>query len=144
MRVSHGVRLGRVAGVEIGLDWSLLIIFGLIAVMLAEGAFPAWHPDWTAAIAWGTAVAAATLFFLSVLLHELSHALVGRRVGVSIRRITLFMFGGMAHMEGEPPSWRAELVMALVGPLTSFVLGLVFLLLAAASLGGKMVGVNGA
>lgn len=144
MRFSHALRLGRIAGIDIGLDWSLLIIFALIVVMLAEGAFPTWHPQWSPGVAWGTAVAAATLFFLSVLLHELSHALVGRRVGVSIRKITLFMFGGMAHMEGEPPTWGAELVMALVGPFTSFVLGTGFLLLAAATLGGRVISINGA
>ncbi len=135
MRFMAGIRLGRIAGIEIGLDWSLLIIFGLITVLLGRGVFPAWHPGWSDGVVWGTALAAATLFFVSILLHELSHALVGRMVGVDIRKITLFMFGGMAQMENEPPSWRAELGMALVGPLTSFVLGFVFLLLAAVAIG---------
>jgi Zn-dependent protease/predicted transcriptional regulator len=121
-----GLRLGRIAGIEVVMDWSLLIIFVLILVSLAGGVFPSWHPNWNPGLTWLTALGAAILFFISVLLHELSHALVGRRFGVSIRRITLFMFGGMAHMENEPPSWRAELMMALAGPLMSFALGILF------------------
>jgi Zn-dependent protease/CBS domain-containing protein len=127
---SAGLRLGRIAGIEIILDWSLIIIFILILVSLAGGVFPVWHPDWSATMIWLTALGASVLFFISVLLHELAHALVGRRSGVSIPRITLFMFGGMAQMGNEPPSWRAELWMALAGPLTSFALGILFIWLA--------------
>lgn len=131
MRLPGGLRLGHVAGIEITVDWSLLIIFGLITFTLAVGVFPGWHPDWSATLSWATALAAAVLFFASVLIHELSHALVGRVHGVVIRRITLFMFGGMAQMENEPPTWRAELVMAIAGPLASLGLGFTFLWLAA-------------
>jgi Zn-dependent protease len=130
-----GVRLGRIAGIEIVADWSLLVIFFLIAFSLAAGVFPSWHPDWGPGLAWATALGAAVLFFASLLAHELSHALVGRLGGMQVRRITLFMFGGMAHLESEPRSWRSELVMAAVGPLTSLVLGLVFLWLAGLAAG---------
>ncbi len=135
MVTTGGVRLGRIAGIEVLMDWSLLFIFVLILVSLAGGVFPAWHPDWSPGLIWLTALGAAILFFVSVLLHELAHAVVGRRGGVTIRRITLFMFGGMAQMENEAPSWRAELMMALAGPFTSFALGVLFAALAGAIAG---------
>lgn len=122
-----GFRVGSIAGVQIFADWSLFIIFLLVMFTLGAGVLPAWHPDWGAGVTWVTAFAAAVLFFASVLIHELSHALVGRANGIDIRRITLFVFGGMAHLEREPHAWRAELLMAIVGPITSFVLGGLFL-----------------
>ena len=133
--MGNGIPLGSIGGIRIVADWSLLIIFLLIAFSLAVGVFPTWHPDWSPVLSWLTALGAAALFLASVLVHELSHAFVGRAVGVSIRRITLFIFGGMAHMEGEPRSWKGEFVMAVVGPLTSLVLGVVFLWLAGLAAG---------
>jgi Zn-dependent protease/CBS domain-containing protein len=126
----RGVRLGRIAGIRVTLDWSLLIIFALITLMLSGGLLPAWHPDWGGFTVLVTAAAAAVLFLASVLAHELSHAIVGRRLGVRIERITLFVFGGMAHMEDEPRTWQAELGMALAGPIASLLLGVFFLYLA--------------
>ena len=133
--MGKGIPLGRIAGIEVVADWSLLIIFGLITFSLAAGVFPIWHPDWSVGLYWSTALGASVLFFVSVLLHELSHAIVGRASGITVRRITLFIFGGMAHMESEPRAWRAELIMAVVGPITSLALGIMFLWLAGLAAG---------
>lgn len=131
MHWAKGLRLGSIRGIDIVADPSLAIIFALILVSLGAGVFPEWHPHWGAGLCWMTAAGAALLFFGSVLIHELSHALVGRMRGVQFGRITLFMFGGVAQMETEPPSWRAELTMAAAGPVTSLALGFGFLVLAA-------------
>lgn len=127
----RGLRVARVAGIEIRVDASLLIVFALITAGLGGRLFPTWHPDWSPTLAWGTALVAAVLFFVSVLLHELAHAVVGRLHGIPIRTITLFIFGGMAHLEKQPAGWRAELLMALAGPAASLAIGLTMLTLVA-------------
>lgn len=125
----RGLHLIRIAGIDIVVDWSLLIIFLLIVWGLAAGVFPQWHPAWSPMTAWLTAVAAALLFFASVLAHELSHSLVARAYGIRVRRIMLYVFGGMAQIEHEPGRWVAELWMAIVGPITSLVIGFLCLFL---------------
>lgn len=134
-----GLRVGTVRGIEIVLDWSLLIIFFLIAFSLGAGLFPAWHPDWGAGLNWFVALVAAALLIVSVLVHELSHALVGQAQGVEVRRITLFVFGGMAQMEREPETWRAEFWMAIVGPITSLLIGALCLVAGGAMASGTAV-----
>ncbi|MGH8200643.1 MAG: site-2 protease family protein, partial [Steroidobacteraceae bacterium] len=124
----RGLHLTRIAGIDVTIDWSLLIIFALITTSLASGLFPQWHPAWGPATSWLTALAAAVLFFASVLAHELSHSLVGRAYGVQVKQITLFVFGGMAQIEHEPGRWPAELWMAIVGPVTSLVIGVLCVL----------------
>lgn len=129
-RVSgSGFRLGRIFGVDIRVDWSLLIIFALITGELGLGVFPNWHPAWHPALVWTTALAAAIAFFASILAHELSHAVVANRTGIPVHSITLFLFGGIAHLEAEPDSPKAEFWMAIVGPITSLVIGVAATLL---------------
>ena len=105
--------------VEIAIDYSWLIVFSLVLWSLAAGYFPAQYPGYSGWSYAAAGLAGTILFFASVLVHELSHALVANRIGARVRKITLFIFGGMAHLSGEPPDPRAELRIAAAGPLTS-------------------------
>jgi Zn-dependent protease len=122
-----GLKIGKVAGIEIDIDWSWLLILALVTWNLAT-LFRAWHPDWDALPTVALALVAALLLFTSVVVHELAHALVAGTQSVPVRDITLFLFGGVSDIRREPPTPRAEFLIAIVGPLTSIVLGVVFLL----------------
>jgi Zn-dependent protease len=124
--------LGRVAGVEIGLNWSWLVVFGLILWSLSAVQFPDALPgrSWQTYAAMG--VTATAIFFACLVLHELGHAIQARRDGVTIEGITLWLFGGVAKIAGELPSAGAELRIAAAGPVVSLILGALFLAEAAA------------
>ncbi len=128
--MNRGLRIGQIFGINIYIDASWVLIFLLVIWSLASGLFPAWHPEWGAGLRWGVALVASLLFFCSILLHELSHSVVAKARGLPVRRITLFLFGGVSNIEREPPTPKTEFLMAVVGPLTSIVLGIIFLALA--------------
>lgn len=118
--------VGRVAGVEIGINWSWLVVVWLILWSLGSVVFPEDVPGLSDGAYAAMAVVATVLFFASLLLHELGHAVVARREGMEIAGITLWLFGGVARFSGMFPSARAELRIALAGPAVSLVLGGLF------------------
>ena len=118
-----GLKIARLFGVDVYVDWSWLLIFLLVTWNLAGAVFPSLHPGWGTAIDIALGVAASLLFFFSVLLHELAHSIVANARGLPVRRITLFFFGGVSNIQQEPASAKTEFLMAVVGPLTSIVLG---------------------
>lgn len=119
------MQLFRIRGIPVRIDVGWLLIFGLISWSLASGYFPYVLPSQSATAYWVQGVVAALLLFSSVLLHELAHALVAIRHGVPVGGITLHVFGGVSQLEGEPETPRAELLIAIVGPLTSFAIAAV-------------------
>lgn len=125
-----GLRIARVFGIPIQVHASWLIVFGLIVLALSTSYFPAQDPQLGTFAAWTRGVAAALLFFGSLLLHELGHAVMARRHGLEVSSITLFLFGGVAHLEHEPQDARTELKVAIAGPLVSVALAVVFALAA--------------
>lgn len=118
--------LFRVLGIPIRLDYTWFLIFILFTWLLASGYYPPRFPEWTRATYWIVGFFSALLLFVSVLLHELGHSWVALRTGIPIRSITLFLFGGVAQMSREPPDAETEFKMAIAGPLTSFLLAIVF------------------
>src|SRR6266496_257782 len=128
-RVKSSFRIGRVAGIAIGIHYTWLFAFLLITWSLAVGYFPAVVVGVSAGTHWLLGAIAALLLFGSVLLHELSHSLVARGRGLKVDSITLFIFGGVSNLSTEATSPGDEFLVAMVGPLSSFVLAGVFWLL---------------
>jgi Zn-dependent protease len=130
--VRSTIVLGRVAGVEIGLNWSWLVVFGLVLWSLVTVQFPDALPGRSPQTYAAMGVTAAAAFFGCLVLHELGHAIQARREGVRIEGITLWLFGGIAKIAGEFPSAGAEFRIAAAGPVVSLVLGALFVADAAA------------
>jgi len=122
--------LGRIRGIQIGVNWSVLLIVALLAYGLAVGQFPAAAPRHPVAEYVVAAVITAVAYIGSLLAHELAHSLVAQRNGLRVEGITLWLIGGVSRLQGEIPDPAAEIRIAGVGPLTSLVLGAVFALLA--------------
>jgi Zn-dependent protease/CBS domain-containing protein len=124
--VNATISLGRIAGIRIGVNWSWLVVFGLITWTLADSIFPDQNPGLSDNTYVAMALCAAVLFFASLLLHELGHALEARREGMQIEGITLWLFGGVAKFRGMFRTAGEEFRIAVAGPLVSLVIGLAF------------------
>jgi len=120
------IRLFRLLGFEVRIDLSWIVIAVLVTWSLSVGIFPSYYKGLSAEDYWGMGIAGALGLFLSIILHELSHSIVARRYGLAMKGITLFIFGGVAEMSEEPPSPRAEFMMAIAGPMASIMIGLLF------------------
>ncbi|MBA7607891.1 putative zinc metalloprotease Rip3 [subsurface metagenome] len=121
--------LGRIFGIRFKLHYSWFIIFVLITFSLSWQYFPLAYPGWSKLTYWVTGTFTSLLFFASVVAHELAHSLVGRANDIPVKGITLFLFGGIAHMTREAARHGAELKMALAGPASSLAIGGLFFLL---------------
>lgn len=120
------IRLGKVWGIPIGLNISWFLVFGLITWSLATGYFPEEYEELGTAVSWILGLVTSILFFGSVLLHELGHAFMALREKIPVRAINLFIFGGVAQIEGEPKTAGAEFRIAIAGPIVSLLLALAF------------------
>lgn len=123
------IPLFRLFGFSVAIDLTWFILAILIVWSLATGLFPQLYPNLEISTYWWMGVVGAIGLFLSIIVHELSHSLVGRYYGMPIRGITLFIFGGVAEMNEEPAGPRSEFLMAIVGPITSFAVALLAYLL---------------
>ncbi len=119
--MEESFRIGRVAGIRIGANWSLLVVLWLLTWGVAGGRYPAEAPGYEPEVYWVAGLTTAAVFYAALLAHELSHALVGRRAGVRVEGITLWLFGGVTKMRGETGSPQLELRMAAASPLVSLV-----------------------
>lgn len=136
--MQRGIHIGRIFGIEINLDWSWLLIFALVTWNLGT-MFGEFQSEWAFSLQWGLAVAAALLFFSSVLAHELAHSLVAQARGIPVRSIKLHLFGGVSNIQRDPDSPGGEFIMAILGPVTSLLIGF-GLLAVVGTVSGTMTG----
>ncbi len=128
------IRLGKVLGIPVGVNYSWLVIFGIV-ILLLSSRFGETYPHWALVERWGLAVVTTLFFFLSVLAHELSHSIVALSRGIPVKGITLFIFGGVSQLAREAQRPATEFMVAVVGPLVSLLLGAVLSILYLASAG---------
>jgi len=119
-------RVGTIAGIEVRLDWSLLLIAALLTFSLASGLLPASIPSLTGVGAVVLGLTGAVAFLASILAHELGHSLVAQREGVRVKSVTLWLLGGLAELSEEPRSARSEFRIAAAGPAVSIGLAVLF------------------
>src|SRR5215467_11678669 len=119
-------RLGRVAGVRVGMHWTVLITMWLMAYVLAEGVLPADSVRYSTAAEWGAGTVAGILLWISLLVHEVAHVVVARRQGLQVEGLTLWLVGGVTSIEREPTDPGTEIRIAAAGPLASLGLAILF------------------
>lgn len=125
----HTIPVGRVLGIPLELDYSWFLVFALLTWALAVGHYPAEYKGWPASLYWIMGAVTAGMLFVSVVLHELGHSIVARRYKIPVRRITLFIFGGVSQIEAEAATAGADFRIAVAGPLVSLALAAVFTIL---------------
>jgi Zn-dependent protease/CBS domain-containing protein len=138
--MNENLSLGRIFGIHVGLNWSLLVVAALIAWSLATSLLPSASPGHTSGAYWTAGVVSAFVFLASLLAHELAHSVVATRRGVKVEGITLWLFGGVSRFSSETNSPGSQALITFVGPLTSLVLGVAFYLVAVAVGGGAHPG----
>lgn len=116
------IKLGRIAGISVGLHYSWFIIAMLIVLSLSQH-FRAVAPQWSGSVTWAAAIGTGALFFATLLMHELAHSLVAKGRGLRVRAITLFALGGVSEIESEAKDAKSEFWIAIVGPITSILVG---------------------
>src|SRR5258707_14516220 len=117
------IRLFRIFGIQIGLNYSWLLIAVLVVLSLASQ-FAATNPQWGTNVIWAVSILSALLFFAAIVVHELSHAAVAKARGLPVRSITLFSLCGVAQNEHEASHAKNELCMGIAGPITCALIGL--------------------
>ena len=137
--MSSSFQVARVAGISIRIDVTWLLVLALVSWTLASDVFPSLYDHWSDQAYWIVGVVAAVLLFVTVLLHELAHALVARRRGIPVPSITLFIFGGVSKLGRQPKSAGEEAAIAIAGPVTSFAIAFLSLGIALASGGAEKV-----
>jgi Zn-dependent protease len=137
--VKSSLKLGRIFGISIGINYTWFIVFALVTLSLATAYFPVRYPNWSATGYWSMGLLTSVLFFASVLFHELAHSVVAQTWSIPVKNITLFIFGGVSNIAHDPDRPLAEFLIAVVGPLSSLVLALGFGVL---WLAGELVGLS--
>lgn len=125
MKDKH-ISLGRILGIPINLDYSWFLILALLTWMLAQSYFPQEFKNWSQFSYWFVSLITSFLFFVSIVLHELGQSIIAKKYKIKVKRITLFVFGGIAEIAKEPPKSSAEFWIAIAGPITSFLLAAIF------------------
>jgi Zn-dependent protease/CBS domain-containing protein len=139
--MNENLSLGRIGGIHVGLNWSLLVVAALIAWSLATSLLPSASPGQTSGAYWVAGVISAFVFLASLLAHELAHSIVAMRRGIRVEGITLWLFGGVSRFSSDTNSPGTQALFTFVGPLTSLVLGAIFYLISIAAGGGSHPGI---